>query len=107
MRNALRAGHPLEVAGYELTPEMAAAIDILRATELVVTRCPVYWFEIVAEPGRSMTATGAKVVSTWKQNAVDLHLQLVPCLPFWATQEIAECAELVFATTDIFANHTR
>jgi exosortase A-associated hydrolase 2 len=107
MRNSLRAGNPLEVAGYELSPEMAAAIDILQAAELFVTRCPVHWFEIVAEPGRSMTAAGAKVVTAWKQNAVDLHLHLVPCLPFWATQEISECPELLLATADVFAEHTR
>jgi exosortase A-associated hydrolase 2 len=107
MRNSLRAGNPLEVAGYELSLEMAAAIDSLQAAELFVTRCPVHWFEIVAEPGRSMTAAGAKVVTAWKQKAVDLHLHLVPCLPFWATQEISECPELVLATADIFARQAR
>jgi exosortase A-associated hydrolase 2 len=107
MRNSLRAGNPLEVGGYELSPEMAAAIDSLQAAELFVTRCPVHWFEIVAEPGRSMTATGAKVVTAWKQKAVDVHVHLVPCLPFWATQEISECTELVLASTDIFARHAR
>lgn len=103
MRNSLRAGNPLEVAGYELSPEMAASIDTLQTAELFITGCPVHWFEIVAEPGRSMTAAGTKVVTIWKQNAVDLHLHLVPCLPFWATQEISECPGLVLATADIFA----
>ncbi|BCT69208.1 hypothetical protein NNRS527_02822 [Nitrosospira sp. NRS527] len=107
MRDSLRAGNPLEVAGYELAPDMAAAIDILQAAELLVTRCPVHWFEVVAEPGRSMTAAGTKVVTAWKQNGVDLHLQLVPCLPFWATQEISDCPELVLATADIFAEQVR
>ena len=102
MRNSLRAGNPLEVAGYELSPEMAATIDILQATELFVTGCPVHWFEIVAEPGRSMTVAGTKVITAWKQHAVDLHLHLVSCLPFWATQEISECPELVLATADVF-----
>ena len=107
MRSSLRAGNPLEVAGYELSPEMAAAIDSLQAAELFVTQCPVHWFEIVAEPGRSMAAAGAKVVTAWKQKAVDLHLHLVPCLPFWATQEISECPELLLATTNVFAEQTR
>ena len=107
MRNFLEAGNPLEVAGYELAPNMAAAIDILKATELLVSRCPVHWFEIVAERGRPMTAAGAKVVTAWEQSGVDLHLHLVPGLPFWATQEISECPELVSATADIFAEHSR
>ena len=100
LRNTLRAGESLEVAGYELAPELASAIDGLKAVELAVTDSPVHWFEIVAEPGRPMTPIGGKVVSAWRQSEVELFLHLVPCLPFWATQEIAECRELVTATTN-------
>lgn len=103
MRNSLANGEILEVAGYELAPDLAVAIDRLKAAELIVTKIPVHWFEIVAEPGRAITPAGAKVISVWKRNEVNLHLHLVPCLPFWATQEISECAELVSATTNIFA----
>jgi exosortase A-associated hydrolase 2 len=104
MRSTLANGETLEVAGYELAPELAAAIDSLKAAELVITRNPVHWFEIVAEPDRPMTAAGARVVSGWKQDGVDLHVHLVPGLPFWATPEISECAELVTATTNVFAD---
>ena len=100
LRNTLRAGESLEVAGYELTPELASAIDGLKAVELAVTDSPVHWFEIVAEPGRPMTPIGGKVVSAWRHSEVKLFLHLVPCPPFWATQEIAECPELVTATTN-------
>ena len=102
MRSTLVNGQTLEVAGYELAPDLAAAIDSLKAAELSVTRSSVHWFEIVAEPDRPMTPAGARVVSAWKQDAADLHVHLVPCLPFWATQEISECAELVSATTNVF-----
>ncbi len=104
MRNSLANGKTLEVAGYELTPDLAAAIDSLKAAELVVRKSPIHWFEIVAESGRSMTPAGAKVVSAWKQSGVDLHVHLVPCVPFWATQEISECPEVVSATTNILAD---
>lgn len=104
MRSTLASGETLEVAGYELAPDLAAAIDALKAAELIVMRSSVHWFEIVAEPDRPMTPAGARVVSTWKQDGVDLHVHLVPCLPFWATQEISECAELVSATTNVFAD---
>ncbi len=103
LRDRLANGETLEVAGYDLAPDLAAAIDMLKAAELVITKCPVHWFEIVAEPGRSMTPAGIKVVNEWKRNEVDLRVHLVPCAPFWATQEISECPELVSATTDAFA----
>jgi exosortase A-associated hydrolase 2 len=106
MRISLKAGNTLEVAGYELAPDLAAAIDSLRAAELIVTKRPIHWFEIVSEAGRPMPPAGAKVVTAWEQKKVNLHLHLVPCLPFWATQEIAECAELVSATANIVAEES-
>ena len=97
MRVSLRAGNTLEVAGYELAPHLADALDNLRAAELIVTKSPVHWFEIVSESGRSMSPAGAKVARIWQRDEVDLSVHLVPCLPFWATQEISECPELVSA----------
>jgi len=91
------------VAGYELAPDLAIAIDRLKAVDLAFKNSPVHWFEIVAEPGRPMTPAGAKVVSAWKESEVELFLHLVPCLPFWATQEIVECPELVSATANAVA----
>lgn len=101
MRASLKAGNMLEVAGYDLAPDLAAAIDSLNAAELVVTRSPVHWFEIVSEPTRSMTPAGSKVANAWKQAGVELHVHTVTCLPFWVTQEISECAELVSSTSNI------
>ena len=100
LRSALEAGKPLEVAGYELAPALAIAIDGLKAAELTVTSSRIHWFEIVPEQGRAMAPAGAKVVTAWKENAIDLHLHLISCSPFWATQEILECPELVSATTN-------
>ena len=106
MRKFLSNGEALEVAGYELTPGLAAAIDDLKAAELVVATGTIHWFEIVADSSRSMTPAGTNVISEWKRNGVDPHVYLVPCSPFWATQEISECAELVSATLKIFATVT-
>lgn len=103
MRALLQAGNTLEVAGYELAPELAAAIDNLKAGELVLAKGNVHWFEIVAEPGRPLGPAGARVVAEWQRNGVDLHVHLVSGLPFWATQEIAECSELVKETVSVAA----
>ena len=103
MRASLREGNFLEIAGYELAPDLAAALDSLKAADLAITKTPVHWFEIVPELGRSMPPSGAKVVGIWQRNEVDLAVHLVPCLPFWATQEISECPALVSATTNVFA----
>ena len=102
LRKHLERGETLEIAGYELAPELANAIDGLRAAELAIGKSTVHWFEIISEPGRPMTPAGAKITEKWKQMNVDLHIHLVPCQPFWATQEISECTELVSTTASVF-----
>ena len=104
LRNLLSAGERLEVAGYELVHELTEAIGNLRAVNLMVSETPVYWFEIVSEPGRSMPPAGAKVVREFeKKKNGNLSVHFVSCVPFWATQEISECPELVSATAKILS----
>jgi len=103
MRSSLAVGERFEVAGYELTSELAAAIDGLRAIKLIVSKVPVHWFETVSESGRTMPPAGTKVVRAWEKEGSNLHVHLVPCLPFWATQEISECPELISATARILS----
>nr|WP_090825621.1 hydrolase 2, exosortase A system-associated [Nitrosovibrio tenuis] len=103
LRDRLARGEMLEVAGYDLAPELAAAIDALKAAELVITRCAVHWFEIVAEPGRPMTPAGTNAITQWRHHGANPYTHLVPCVPFWATQEISECPELISTTLSVFA----
>jgi exosortase A-associated hydrolase 2 len=103
MRNCLANGETLEIAGYELTSSLAATIDNLKAAELIVTKGFIHWFEIVAEAGRSMGPAGTNVITEWRRKGIDPQVYLVPCVPFWATQEISECPELISATLSVFA----
>jgi exosortase A-associated hydrolase 2 len=101
LRDCLANGQTLEVAGYELAPCLAAAIDNLKVAELAVVKSAVHWLEIVAEPGRPMTSAGTDAINQWKRNGADPYVHLVPCAPFWATQEIAECPGLISATLTV------
>jgi len=104
LRSSLAAGERLEVAGYMLVHELTEAIESLRADKLIVPEVPVYWFEIVSEPGRAMPPAGVKVVREWeKEKNSNLSVLFVTCSPFWATQEISECPELVSATAKILS----
>jgi exosortase A-associated hydrolase 2 len=101
LRDALRAGQSLEVAGYELAPEMADAIESLDAAALAVTACPVHWFEAVPADDRPISPATAKVTAAWERAGVALEVHLVTCPTFWATQEVTECAALVAATSSV------
>ena len=103
MRSSLAVGERLVVAGYELTSDLTVAIDSLRAIKLLVPKVPVHWFEIVSKSGRTMPPAGAKVVRAWEKEGSNPQVHLVPCVPFWATQEITECPELISATTKVLS----
>ncbi|NEX64133.1 hydrolase 2, exosortase A system-associated [Noviherbaspirillum sp. 17J57-3] len=97
LRETLRAGMPLEVAGYELPPALAGAIDALRLEDI---RCgsPVDWFEIVQEPGRPLPPASRRVLDTWTASGIDCRLHLAAGPSFWISQEIGECPELIDKT---------
>lgn len=103
LRAALQAGEVLEVAGYDLAPDLALAIDGLDASALLATGCPVHWFEAVAADGRPLSPASARVTAAWQQRGVDLQVHLVTCPTFWAAQEVTECPALVAATSAVFA----
>jgi hypothetical protein len=103
MRDAMAAGHSLEVAGYELAPTLAAKIDSMNAANLDIAGMPVHWFELVPEAGRPLPPAAARIAGAWEQRGVDLHVHLVSGHQFWATQEITECPELIAATGSLFA----
>jgi len=95
LRATLAAGTPLEIAGYTLSPDLAAAIDQLDASRLAPS-CPVHWLEVVGAEGRPLPPAAQRVLQAW-QNC-DGRAQTVAGPPFWATQEIAEAPALLDAT---------
>ncbi len=92
LRAVLESGRALEVAGYQLAPELAAAIDALDAARLAPA-CPVHWFELVAADDRPVPPAAARVAQQW-----GTQVRKVAGAPFWSTQEIAECPALIGAT---------
>jgi exosortase A-associated hydrolase 2 len=102
LREQLQAGHSLEIAGYDLTPELAAAIDELDMSALAPA-VPVHWFEAVAAAGRELPPGAARVAAAWRQAGCALQLHLIACPPFWSAQEITEAPTLLQATADLFA----
>ncbi|SFU47641.1 hydrolase 2, exosortase A system-associated [Pseudoduganella namucuonensis] len=97
LRAALRAGAAQEVAGYELTPALADALDGL---ELAVLRpsCPVHWLDVAVSADRPMSPASNKIVGAWREQGVLVDAQVVAGPAFWGTAEIAECPALLEAT---------
>lgn len=103
LRQQLADGATLEIAGYELAPELAAAIDALELTQLAPARAKVHWCEAVPAAGRALPPGAVRVTQAWQQAGADLEVHVVPCAPFWSAQEITECPVLLQVTSSLFA----
>jgi exosortase A-associated hydrolase 2 len=106
LRALLGGGSAVEIGGYLLAPELAAALDRLDAVHLAPAAA-VDWFEVVAAPERPAPPAAQRVAAAWhsaadgKDRAVRLHTVAGPS--FWASQEITECPALIAATVAALA----
>jgi exosortase A-associated hydrolase 2 len=101
LRAALQAGATLEIAGYDLTPELAHAIDALPAPDAMMPPVPVHWFEVLGAPGQAPGAAAARVKAAWDGRGTQLHVHTVTGSPFWATTAVSTCPALLDATVDV------
>ncbi len=101
LRTALHAGAPLEVAGYELNPELAAAIEGLQLADLVPRVSKAYLLEVSATASGSLSAGSQRTADAWRAKGVDVHAVSVAGEPFWSTVEITECPALLSATAQL------
>lgn len=97
LRAALQAGDTLEVAGYALSPALAADLSALDAASLAPP-CPVTWFELAATEGKALSPAAAKMVAAWEQQGVRAAAGVVQSPAFWTSAEIEECPALIDAT---------
>jgi exosortase A-associated hydrolase 2 len=98
LRDELNAGAVLEVAGYELAPQLARAIDGLKLAELAPRGAPAHWLEVVAESGRPLPPAARRVADRWIAGSVELNVHCVAGEPFWNTLEITDSPALLEAT---------
>lgn len=93
-RAALAAGATLEVGGYALSAALAAGLDALDAGKLAPA-CPLAWFELAAEAGRTAAPASVRIADGWGAKAV---MAVGPA--FWQTQEIETAPALLAASVD-------
>jgi exosortase A-associated hydrolase 2 len=93
----LDAGQGVEVGGYMLSPDMARELGGLKLAGMAPS-CPVSWLELGTEAAARVSPAGQRVADAWQAAGVEVRAQTVQGDPFWATQEITECPDLIQAT---------
>lgn len=97
MREQLSRGEPLEVAGYELAPELAASIDAQNLSP-PPQNVPVYWYEVASVGERPLSPVAATTVDAWRQAGIRVEAEVIKGEPFWMTQEVTLAPALLQAT---------
>lgn len=101
LRQALRDGQTVEVAGYDLSPALAGAIDTLDGAQAMMPICRVDWCEVLTAPDASLPVSTLRVSAEWQRRGVDLHVHPLPGPAFWLTSEITVSPTWLDATSAI------
>ena len=103
LRATLAKGESIEVAGYDLSPELAADIDRLRLESLVNPKLPpVDWLELVSAEGRLASPATQRVVENLRRQGMRIFSSAVVGEAFWSLPEITVAPGLLHATSQLF-----
>ena len=86
LRERLLDGETLEVAGYPLTPEMAAAIDALDIADLALGCAkPLAWLELGS--GAEPRPASRKSIDRMSSSGIRVDARVIPGEQFWNIEE--------------------
>ncbi len=104
LRESLAAGDAVEVAGYELSPALAAGIDALDLRELLAAYAGrLAWLELLAAEDRPVPVVTRRLLDAVREEGRDIAFRTLVCEPFWSLPELVQAPALIDAGTDLFA----
>lgn len=91
LRRTLAEGRAVEVAGYVLDPELAAAIDLAELGPLSPPGgCRVDWLEVAPSAEAGPSPAARRIADAWREDGAQLALKTVIGEPFWSLQSLFE-----------------
>jgi exosortase A-associated hydrolase 2 len=102
LRERLARGERLEVAGYELSQPLVAAIDALEATVLTAPGAPrIDWLEASTADPPALLPASERTLEKLRATGAEVHARAVKGEAFWALQEITVAPEMNAATIEL------
>jgi exosortase A-associated hydrolase 2 len=98
LREALAQGTTLEIAGYDLSPRLAAEIDAAALADPAPAVKRVHCLEVVATTEARLSPASQRAVDSWRLKGLDVRAAAVKGDAFWSSIEITECEALLEAT---------
>lgn len=96
LRDRLEAGEAIEVAGYEISPDLARSLDRIElATLAPPASIPVHWLELTAEPDRPVSPGANHVIKSWRDAGGAIDAETVVGEAFWSLRETTIAPALI------------
>ncbi|GAB3100039.1 hypothetical protein GCM10027217_18860 [Pseudomaricurvus hydrocarbonicus] len=100
LRQQLRNGQIVEVAGYALSPDLADDLEALALADVRPSGdVAVFWLEVSSQTKATVLPASSHQLESWKALGVSVHTDVVTGDAFWSTQEIAVADKLIEATS--------
>jgi exosortase A-associated hydrolase 2 len=107
LRQTLRDGRCVEVAGYELSPELAMELEGLRLADGLGTHLGVlHWMEVTRDLQGSTAAASETCLGIARSRRLETTVRTVTGEPFWVSTEIVRIPELAESTVEVLAGIT-
>jgi exosortase A-associated hydrolase 2 len=101
LREKLRGGSVLEVAGYPVSNALITEIEGLRFTgELPASLGRIHWMSVVSEEGASQPDPSLRFIEQARGKGSDIASQLIVGEPFWTSAETIVVPQMVAATVN-------
>jgi exosortase A-associated hydrolase 2 len=104
LRSELAVAGSVEVAGYEVSAELARALDAQRLENLDPSEgAQIGWFEVGTTAMESVSPASARILDEWRTRKVNIAVTSVIGDQFWAIEELPPAMTLVDATSKLVA----
>jgi len=105
IRDRLRAGQNVEVAGYNLSAKLAMAMESCeRVEELPGAMGVVHWMAIGTERSAGISPPEKAMVEKSRENGMSVSLHTIIGDQFWSSTETIPNPQLIASTVDAFCD---
>ncbi|MFK8030989.1 MAG: hydrolase 2, exosortase A system-associated [Gammaproteobacteria bacterium] len=100
MENALKSGNNVEVAGYDVSPDLFSQTGLLKLELLKTDKLRrIDWFSIAGSADAPIPPPAARHVQRWAENGLYARAKIIEGESFWSTKQLTVVPELVARTT--------
>lgn len=100
LRSEIEAGRPVEVGGYQLSPELARGLEAAVLAPPADSGRRVRWFEVSQRDGAALSPAVGEACRRWQEAGHEVSATTLSGPAFWQTPTAGLTTELLAVTRD-------